>query len=151
MKTSYLTILAFHIRDFREKYGVTQSDIASGLGITSAGWGKIENGKSSLSVENMMKFCKIINIDATILLDISTKSAKNLIKCGWSVSYSPVEDDNLIDGKNIFAKTHGMNIVMRKFIDGKLGSVLDKEFDDIIMKYATFYMVVAKNLRDDLI
>ncbi|EHQ9680846.1 XRE family transcriptional regulator, partial [Escherichia coli] len=59
--------------------------------------------------------------------------------------------DNLIDGKNIFAKTHGMNNVMRKFIDGKLGSVLDKEFDDIIMKYATFYMVVAKNLRDDLI
>lgn len=75
MKTSYLTILAFHIRDFREKYGVTQSDIASGLGITSADGEKLKM-VSPLSVENMMKFCKIINIDATILLDISTKSAK---------------------------------------------------------------------------
>ncbi|MEL8184992.1 helix-turn-helix transcriptional regulator, partial [Escherichia coli] len=50
MKTSYLTILAFHIRDLREEKGITQLDIANKLGMTSAGWGKIENGKSALSV-----------------------------------------------------------------------------------------------------
>ncbi|CAL6811842.1 TPA: helix-turn-helix transcriptional regulator [Escherichia coli] len=151
MKTSYLTILAFHIRDLREEKGITQLDIANKLGMTSAGWGKIENGKSALSVENMLKFCKVVDIDPCVLLNISTESARVLIEKGWVVSYSPVERDNLIDGKNIYTKLHTMNNIMRKFVGEHLEKILTKEYKDSITKCSTIYMVIVNKLGVNII
>ncbi|MEE8743373.1 MAG: helix-turn-helix transcriptional regulator, partial [Rahnella inusitata] len=105
MKTSFLTILAFHIRDIREDRGITQADVAEKLGMTSAGWGKVENGKSSLSVENLLKFCKVAGVGVNETLTLSQQSARELLNKGWSISYSPVTDDNLIDGKNLASAT----------------------------------------------
>ncbi len=44
--------------------------------MTSAGWGKLENGKASLSVENMMLVCSFLEISPIQLfseIDILTK------------------------------------------------------------------------------
>ncbi|WP_052730599.1 hypothetical protein [Serratia liquefaciens] len=56
MRTSFLAILAFLMRDLREEKGITKAEIA--------GWGKADNGKSALFVENLMKFCKLVDFDA---------------------------------------------------------------------------------------
>lgn len=101
MKTSYSTVLAFHIRDVRESLGITQAHIAEMLGMTSAGWGKIESNKSTLSVENLMKFCKVAKCDASKLIDTALRVSQNLRNIGWEVVFSQVENDDLITGKSI--------------------------------------------------
>ncbi|EPR0413013.1 helix-turn-helix domain-containing protein [Enterobacter asburiae] len=141
MKTSFLTILAFHIRDLREARGLTQAEIAEKLGMTSAGWGKIENGKSSLSVENLMKFCKIAGVGVNETISLAERSARELLRKGWAVSYSPVEDDNLMEGKNLVSATsYKIDSVMRKVIEKEMGNIVDTDFHSNIMKYASVYM-----------
>ncbi|MEE8731633.1 MAG: helix-turn-helix transcriptional regulator [Rahnella inusitata] len=141
MKTSFLTILAFHIRDIREDRGITQADVAEKLGMTSAGWGKVENGKSSLSVENLLKFCKVAGVGVNETLTLSQQSARELLNKGWSISYSPVTDDNLIDGKNLAsATTYKVDSVMRKIMEKEIGTVIDGDFKSSILKYASIYM-----------
>ncbi len=140
MKTSFLTILAFHIRDLRETRGITQAEIAEKLGMTSAGWGKIENGKSSLSVENLMKFCKVAGVGVNETISLAEKSARELLNKGWAVSYSPIEDDNLIDGKNLVSATsYKIDSVMRKIIEKEMGNIIDADFHSNVMKYASVY------------
>ncbi|HIG8873016.1 TPA: helix-turn-helix domain-containing protein [Raoultella terrigena] len=145
MKTSFLTILAFHIRDLREERGITQAEIAEKLGMTSAGWGKIENGKSSLSVENLMKFCKVAGIGTNETILLAEKSARELLNKGWAVSYSSVEDDNLIDGKNLVSATsYKADSIMRKIIEKEMGNIIDADFQSNIMKYASIYSSLNK-------
>ena len=101
MKTSYSTVLAFHIRDIRESLGITQAEIADNLKMTSAGWGKIESNKSTLSVENLMKFCKVAKCDASSLIDTALQTSQDLKSAGWEVVFSQVENDDLIIGRSI--------------------------------------------------
>lgn len=140
MKTSFLTILAFHMRDLREEKGITQAEIAEKLGMTSAGWGKVENGKSSLSVENLMKFCKFADTDAQKLLTLSQQTAKELIQEGWAVAYSQVENDGLIEarGFSVLANSKVDSVLQRAIKEGVDKSIASKVKGNIF-KYASIY------------
>ncbi|MBX4507762.1 transcriptional regulator [Klebsiella oxytoca] len=147
MKTSFLTILAFHMRDIREEKGVTQAEIAEKLGMTSAGWGKVENGKSTLSVENLMKFCKLVDIDAQKIFMISQKTAKDLIQNGWAVSYSQVENDGLIEARGFSALANSkVDSGLQKAIKEGVDKSIADNTKNNILKYASIYASMSNML-----
>ncbi|HAT2866212.1 TPA: helix-turn-helix transcriptional regulator [Serratia marcescens] len=147
MKTSFMTILAFHIRDLREIKGITQAEIAEKLGMTSAGWGKIENGKSSLSVENLMKFSKLINSDAGSLIKSAQSIAKQLINQGWSVSYSQVEDDGLLKAKTLSSLVDTkIDTLLQEKIGEAIKNNLANDINSTVIKYASIYAGIANLL-----
>ena len=147
MKTSFLTILAFHMRDLREEKGITQAEIAEKLGMTSAGWGKVENGKSSLSVENLMKFCKLADTDAQKLLTLSQQTAKELIQEGWAVAYSQVENDGLIEARSfsVLANSKVDSVLQRAIKEGVDKSIASNVKGNIL-KYASIYASLSNIL-----
>ncbi|MBN3135831.1 helix-turn-helix domain-containing protein [Pectobacterium punjabense] len=147
MKTSFLTILAFHMRDLREEKGITQAVIAEKLGMTSAGWGKVENGKSSLSVENLMKFCKLVDSDAQKLLTLSQKTAKDLIQEGWAVSYSQVENDGLIEARGFSVLANSkVDSALQKAIKEGVDKSIASNVKSNIFKYASIYASISSIL-----
>lgn len=149
MKTSFLTLIAFHIRDLREQHGITQAEIANKLGMTSAGWGKVENGKSALSVENLLKFCSVLNVRVEDVLLFAERSARKLLSEGWSISYSVVIDDALIEGKGIsnMADSKPETVLGRLVADRVRNSVTENTADSIV-KYALAYVSMLTNGRD---
>ncbi|HAT4984070.1 TPA: helix-turn-helix transcriptional regulator [Serratia marcescens] len=149
MKTSFLTLIAFHIRDLREEHGVTQAEIAKKLGMTSAGWGKVENGRSSLSVENLLKFCSVLNVQVGDVFLFAERSARKLLSEGWSISYSSVNDDALIEGKGIsnMADIKSDTVLGRLVAERVRNSVPDNTADSIV-KYALAYVSMFTNGKD---
>ncbi|WP_420789086.1 helix-turn-helix domain-containing protein [Shewanella algae] len=101
MNTSFNTVLALTIKQKREEQKLTQAQVAELMGMTSAGWGKIENGQATLSIDNIYKFCKLkeINISVSELIELAESQANELIKSGWVVSSLPTKkDDKLLWG-----------------------------------------------------
>ncbi|MBI6136904.1 helix-turn-helix transcriptional regulator [Serratia plymuthica] len=149
MKTSFLTLIAFHIRDLREQNGITQAEIANKLGMTSAGWGKVENGKSALSVENLLKFCRVLNVQVGDVLLFAERSARKLLSEGWSISYSVVIDDALIEGKGIsnMADSKPETVLGRLVAERVRNSVTENTADSIV-RYALAYVSMFTNGRD---
>ena len=97
-ETSMTTIVGFTLREVRTDKKMTQSEIAKHLGMTNAGWGKIENGKTSLSLEKMLCACKLMGISPVKLLEDSYNQMELLVHEGWVVHENRIDDDGLISG-----------------------------------------------------
>ncbi|MEL4241583.1 helix-turn-helix transcriptional regulator [Shewanella xiamenensis] len=104
METSFSTILALTIKQIREDRKLTQSEVAELMGMSGAGWGKIENGQATLSIDNIDKFCKLPPISMK-LSDLILKAESNcevLGNNGWQVMFaSSVTNDYLLKGLNM--------------------------------------------------
>ncbi|WP_052074733.1 helix-turn-helix domain-containing protein [Shewanella mangrovi] len=115
METSFNTVLALTIKQKREEQKLTQAQVAELMGMTSAGWGKIENGQATLSIDNIYKFCQLkeINIDVSSLINLAELRVKELTKAGWSVGTLPKrEDDKLLWGYT-FDKSLSSNLKVK--------------------------------------
>ena len=99
-ETSVLTIMGLIFKELRLKKNITQSSIAKHIGMTSAGWGKLENGKASLSVENMMLVCSFLDISPIQLFSQIDILTKELEKEEWNINRNRIERDCLIIGKD---------------------------------------------------
>lgn len=99
-ETSVLTIMGLIFKELRLKKNITQSSIAKHIGMTSAGWGKLENGKASLSVENMMLVCSFLDISPIQLFSQIDILTKELEKEEWNINLNRIERDCLIIGKD---------------------------------------------------
>ncbi|OBU28934.1 helix-turn-helix domain-containing protein [Photobacterium kishitanii] len=99
-ETSVLTIMGLIFKELRLKKNITQSSIAEHIGMTSAGWGKLENGKASLSVENMMLVCSFLEISPIQLFSEIDILTKELEKEEWDININRIEKDCLIIGKD---------------------------------------------------
>lgn len=102
-QTSVMTIIGLTLKELRLNKKITQSSIAKHIGITSAGWGKLENGKASLSVENMMLVCSFLEISPTELLSSIEEQVNKLEESGWDVGIHRVDNDCLLIGKELSA------------------------------------------------
>ncbi len=56
------------IKKARLKAGLNQSDVAKHLGITQAGWSKIENGGTLISLDHLLKLRPLFNVPLTWFL-----------------------------------------------------------------------------------
>lgn len=56
------------IVEYRKLRGISQQEIASKLGIAQVNYGKVEAGKTALTVERLVKIARILNVDLITLL-----------------------------------------------------------------------------------
>jgi len=54
--------------EYRKIRGISQQEIASKLGMTQVNYSRFETGKTSLTVERLVKIARILNIDLIKLL-----------------------------------------------------------------------------------
>ncbi len=57
------------IRNIRLSHGYTQEYMAEKLGIDTVNYGRIERGKSKLSLERFIRICEILEVSPTDLLN----------------------------------------------------------------------------------
>ncbi len=60
------------IRNLRLSHGYTQEYMAEKLNIDTVNYGRIERGKSKLTLDRFLKICEILQISPTELLNDST-------------------------------------------------------------------------------
>lgn len=63
-------VLARRIREYREKYGFSQSDLALRLGLNRVIISQMENGERKISAEELAKLAEVFNISTDTLLDL---------------------------------------------------------------------------------
>jgi transcriptional regulator with XRE-family HTH domain len=100
-ETSMLTIMGLFLKEARLEKKETQSSISKHVGMTNAGWGRLENGKSSLSVENMMLACDFLEMTPSALFTKINNIKNELEIEGWNVNVSNVENDGLLIGRDL--------------------------------------------------
>lgn len=113
-ETSTTTVLGYLFEERRKNLRKTQKDIAEKLGITSAGWGKIEHGKSSLSVENMFVACEALDIKPIQLMTNLDAFIEILETEGWTIHTKKIENDGLILVREINNSANKYNDITTK-------------------------------------
>lgn len=58
------------IREEREEFGLTQSDMAKAIPMNQSNYSKIERDIQEPSIEQFKRICEILKLDANYLLDI---------------------------------------------------------------------------------
>jgi len=101
-ETSVATVVSFTLKAARLNARIPQSEIAKKIGMTNAGWGKVENGRTSLSLENMLLACKSLEISAVNLLKDSYIQVELLKQKGWIVHDNRINDDGLVRGTKLY-------------------------------------------------
>lgn len=100
-ETSLLTVMGLCLKELRMKREITQSEMAKHIGMTNAGWGRLENGKASLSVENMVLACHFLDTTPENLFIEINEVTEKLKLQGWEVHIKRVEQDGLIAGREL--------------------------------------------------
>jgi len=128
------TVLALTLKEIRMEKGMKQSAVAEYLGMTTAGWGKLENGKTLLSVESMDCACSALGLSPIKLLERVYEQIDLLKHKGWEVRDKRTDNDGLILGLGIpeslvasasgalGASTAGLNATAG--LGGVLGAIL---------------------------
>ena len=62
-----------HIRRLRLHRGYSQEDMADAMNMTSAGYGKIENGRTKLTVERLFEISELLEVNPITLLEVSVE------------------------------------------------------------------------------
>ncbi|PHS23050.1 MAG: hypothetical protein COA84_11645 [Robiginitomaculum sp.] len=113
-ETSVLTIMGLLLKEARLEKKETQSSISKHVGMTNAGWGRLENGKSSLSVENMMLACEFLGLTPNSLFINVNDIAGELRLEGWIVNISNVENDGLLIGRDLDSSNLSKRLIEEK-------------------------------------
>lgn len=93
------------IKNFRKISGYTQEEIAEKLDIGDRiKISRIENGKQSMTANEMIKFCKLLNISLDSLINDEYLSSKDFI--GISKRYIFNEQVDIEERKNVVKKLY---------------------------------------------
>lgn len=98
MKTSMNTVLALAMKEIRTTQGYNQKAMADLLGMTNAGWGKVENGLTTISVEMLFRFGKLVNMPPSHILVKVEETIKLLEKEGFEFTAASTDEDSLLQG-----------------------------------------------------
>ncbi len=71
MKTYYE-----RLRDLREDNDLTQEEVAKELGTSQTMYARYERGANEMPIRHLVKLCKLYNISADYILDISTTNTR---------------------------------------------------------------------------
>lgn len=99
--TSHNTIIGLLLSNKRQELGLSQIDVSKKLGVTSAGWGKIEKGISTISIDNFFSACNALDISPAELIKNAEDTALELKADGWDISKKKVENDGLLWGTTV--------------------------------------------------
>ena len=118
-ETCMAIVLALTLKEIRIEKEIKQSAVAEGLGMTTAGWGKLENGKTLISVENMDCACSVLEVSPIKLLERVNTQIDFLKTKGWKINNKRVTNDGLVLGLAVYGKMTAL-----PFIGGAIGVML---------------------------
>ena len=70
---TFITNLGIHIRQLREKKGMSQQDLADDCDISKNQVGRIERAKINTGIKTLVKIANALDIEPKELLDFSLK------------------------------------------------------------------------------
>ena len=70
---TFIVNLGIHVRQIREKKGLSQQDLADDCGITQNQVGRIERAEINTTVKTLVKIANALNVEPKELLDFSIK------------------------------------------------------------------------------
>lgn len=70
---TFITNLGIHIRQLREKKGISQQDLADDCGITKSQISRIEVAKLNTGIKTLVKIANALDIEPKELLDFPFK------------------------------------------------------------------------------
>lgn len=59
-----------YLKEFRERFGLTQKEAAASIGIGQRQWSRYENGINEFPIRYLKQICQIYNISADELLGL---------------------------------------------------------------------------------
>lgn len=81
------------LRQLRKEKGLKQQDIADILSVNESTYGRYENGKRQLHIEDLEKLCKFYNVSADYILGFTEKR-----EIKWNEQIS--KNINIIQNRN---------------------------------------------------
>lgn len=115
-----------NIKSIRELKNYTQEYMAEELGITQAGYSKIEKGKTDISLTKISQIASILEITPDMLFQFDTKIFLSNLK--ESKKQNPFEDASLMVKKLYEDKISLLELLLSK---------TDSELNRYIKKYGT--------------
>ncbi|MBS7234038.1 helix-turn-helix transcriptional regulator [Flavobacterium psychroterrae] len=70
---TFIANLGIHIRQLREKKGMSQQDLADDCGITQNQVGRIERAEIKTGIKTLIKIANALDVEPKDLLDFSIK------------------------------------------------------------------------------
>lgn len=70
---TFIINLGIHVRQIREKKGLSQQDLADDCGITQNQVGRIERAEINTTIKTLVKIANALDIEPKELLDFPTK------------------------------------------------------------------------------
>jgi len=99
--TTVNTITSLLLKEQREGLELSQTDVSKMMNITSAGWGKIEKGQSTISLDNLFHSCAALGISPSDIINKAENVQKQLQADGWRISAKKTEEDGLLAGSRM--------------------------------------------------
>ncbi|MUJ27938.1 helix-turn-helix domain-containing protein [Aliivibrio fischeri] len=96
--TSYPAILAIILKEIRLERNMHQAQLADYIGISPAGWAKVEQGKSALTMPTFLKACSVLGIASSSIMATAERYAQHFFNSQWAVLTEPqkFDDDHLL-------------------------------------------------------
>lgn len=109
--TSNNSIVSRILTEKRKELGLSQVELSTKIGITKSGWGKIEKGQSTISIDNYISSCEALKVSPSELFKEIEKASQELKDLGWEISPKKVEDDGLLWGEAMYSGLNKANLI----------------------------------------
>ncbi len=134
--------LANRLKERREQLGLTQSEVASILGITPGAVGNYENGVSTPKADILFKVFDALKCDANYLFQDEMKNLSN------KDAATPFEMENLVK-KYRDLDEHGKEMVDFTLLKEWERSIQNNSLSDNIVTYASNIQAAHNDFEDD--
>ena len=104
----FLNAVGKNLKYWRKNKGLTQEKLAEKLHVSRSIISNYENGKQELNASIIINICKILEIDANLLLGIEETNGKNII---YSLSRYIANEENSIE------KIENLKICINRILD----------------------------------
>jgi len=95
LQTSYVTLVAFSLREHRETSGIPQASMAKGLGISPSALSRIEKGETALTSEQLALAGKTLEIEPSAILQRADAVAQILCDEEWTINATRMKKDEV--------------------------------------------------------
>jgi len=93
--TTYSAVVGGILKQLRDEKGIDQRTMAEAMGVTQAGWSKLESGKSVLSTVQLAKAAAILGVQTKDVVEYADATIAKIKDGGMEVTYDNKEADNL--------------------------------------------------------
>lgn len=87
MATTSNAVLGHLLALIRRKRGLTQAQVAEGLGLAGSTWSRVEKGETPITVEQLRAVATKLNVSATVVLGLAEQAENALRRSGFVVGF----------------------------------------------------------------